>query len=56
MKSSLYISTKTAGFDSGNPMALKMREALGQAYGFKPSNDPLEFQRQMVVAKAKFAA
>jgi len=53
MKSSLYISTKTAGFDSGNPMALKMREALGQAYGFEPSNDPLEFQRQMVVAKAK---
>jgi ribosomal protein L37AE/L43A len=53
MKSSLYITTKTAGFDSGNPMALKMREALGKACGFEPSDDPFEFHRQMVVAKAK---
>lgn len=53
MKSSLYITTKTAGFDSGNPMALKMREALGKAHGFEPSADPFEFQRQMVIAKAK---
>lgn len=56
MKSALRITTKSAGFNSSNPMALKMREALGQAYGFEPSADPFEFQRQMIEAKANAIA
>lgn len=56
MKSALYISTQTAGYKSSNPMAVQMRQAMASMYGFVPSDDPFEFQRQLIKAKAKAIA
>ena len=56
MKSALYVSTQSSGFSSSNPMAVQMRQALAKQYGFVASDDPFEFSRQIVEAKAKVIA
>lgn len=56
MRNGNYITSKTAGFNDSNPMAVALRNAMAKRYGFTSSDDPFEFQRQMIEAKAKAIA
>ncbi|HOX87887.1 MAG TPA: hypothetical protein PLY04_18055 [bacterium] len=56
MRNGTYITSKTAGFNYSNPMAVALRSAMAKHYGFTSSDDPFEFQRHLIEAKAKAIA
>ena len=56
MRNGTYVTSKTVGFNDSNPMAVALRNAMAKHYGFTSSDDPFEFQRQMIEAKAKAIA
>jgi len=56
MRNGTYVTSKTVGFNDSNPMAVALRNAMAKHYGFTSSDDPFEFQRQLIEAKAKAIA
>jgi len=56
MRTETYVTSKTAGFSYNTPMAVALRDAMAKHYGFTSSDDPFEFQRQLIESKAKAIA